>query len=396
MPLRPDTLGMTVMLALLAALGPLSTDMYLPSLPAIARELGASTAETQLTLSAFLFGFAVGQLVYGPVSDKVGRRPVLLAGLAIFLAASAACAAATSIELLTGARFVQALGAAGPIVLARAMVRDLYDGPRAGRELSRMGAIMGLVPAFAPIIGGVLQGLFGWRATFVVTALCGIGIGAAALVALPETMPARSPGPVSFGAMLRSFGALLRHPTYRIYVALAGLSYGGLFAFISGSSFVLQGIYGLSELAFALSFAFCVIGYISGTLVAQRLVGTRGLDGAIALGVICLAAGGLIMLGLVLLGLSWPVAVILPMTVYTAGVGLTLPPSQASAMTPFPDRAGAASSLLGIMQMGFAALVGIALGHGLGARAWPLALAVAASGTSAFVLFVLTRAARRI
>jgi MFS transporter, DHA1 family, multidrug resistance protein len=250
MRLKPDTLGMTVMLALLAALGPLSTDMYLPSLPAIARDLDATTAQTQLTLSAFLLGFALGQLVYGPASDRVGRRPVLLVGLAIFLAASAACAAATSIELLTAARFVQAVGAAGPIVLARAMVRDLYEGPRAGRELSRMAAIMGLVPALAPILGGILQGLFGWRANFAATVLFGFGLGAAAVVAIPETIPARMPGPLSFSAMLKSFATLLRHPTYRVYVGLAALAYGGLFAFISGSSFVLQGIYGLSELAF--------------------------------------------------------------------------------------------------------------------------------------------------
>ncbi|MFL5156950.1 MAG: MFS transporter, partial [Microvirga sp.] len=136
MRLRPDTLAMTVMLALLTALGPLSTVMYLPSLPAIARDLKATTAQTQLTLSAFLLGFAVGQFVYGPISDKVGRRPVLLAGLALFLLASVACTVAASVEMLTAARFVQALGASGPIVLARAMVRDLYEGPRAGKELS--------------------------------------------------------------------------------------------------------------------------------------------------------------------------------------------------------------------------------------------------------------------
>lgn len=188
MPLKPDTLGMTAMLALLAALGPLSTDMYLPSLPAIARELGASTAGTQLTLSAFLVGFAAGQLVYGPVSDRVGRRPVLAAGLGIFVAASLACAVAPTIELLVAGRFLQALGAAGPIVLARAMVRDLYEGPRAGRELSRMGTIMGLVPAFAPILGGVLQGAFGWRANFLAAVLFGLALAAVALTVMPETL----------------------------------------------------------------------------------------------------------------------------------------------------------------------------------------------------------------
>src|SRR5690606_37821387 len=147
MRLSPDTFAMTATLALLTALGPLSTDMYLPSLPAIAAFFGTGPAEAQMTLSAFLFGFAAGQFLHGPLSDQYGRRPVLLAGLGLFIAATAACALAPSIEWLTVARFVQALGASGPIVLARAVVRDLYEGPRAGRELSRMGTIMGLVPA---------------------------------------------------------------------------------------------------------------------------------------------------------------------------------------------------------------------------------------------------------
>ncbi|HEX8166826.1 MAG TPA: multidrug effflux MFS transporter [Beijerinckiaceae bacterium] len=394
MPLRPDTLGMTVMLALFAALGPLSTDMYLPSLPAIARELDATTAGTQATLSSFLLGFAVGQFAYGPVSDKAGRRPVLLAGLGIFLIGSVACALAPTIGALVAGRFLQAIGAAGPIVLARAMVRDLYEGPRAGRELSRMAMIMGLVPAAAPILGGILQGLFGWRANFWGTILCGAALALAAFTVLPETLPARPPEPLSFRGMLRSFATLLRHSTYRVYVGLAALAYGGLFAFISGSSFVLQGVYGLSEIGFALSFAFTVLGYIAGTVMAQRLVGSRGLDGTIALGVVCLAAGGVLMLALVLLRVPSPAAIVGPMALYTAGVGMTLPSSQASAMTPFPERAGAASSLLGIVQMSFAALVGIALGHALGGEAWPLPLAIAASGAAALTLFLASRRAR--
>lgn len=394
MRLKPDTLAMTIMLALLAAIGPLSTDMYLPSLPAIARDLQATTAETQLTLSAFLIGFAMGQFVYGPISDRIGRRPVLLAGFVVFVLASAACAFASSVGVLTGARFVQALGASGPIVLARAIVRDLYDGPRAGKELSRMGAIMGVVPALAPILGGFLQGWFGWRANFVVTVVCGLGLGVAALMVLPETIPARSKAPLSLVSVLKGFGMLLKHPTYRVYIGLVGLAYAGLFGFISGSSFVLQGMYGLSELSYGLSFGFCVVGYITGTTLAQRFVGTRGLDRTIMVGVACLALGGVVMLGLVLAKVPSPLAIILPMTVYSAGVGLTLPPSQASAMTPFPERAGAASSLLGIFQMSFAALVGVALGHGLDREPWPLPFIIALMGVLALVLFVFSRQAR--
>ncbi len=162
--LKPDTLALTVVLALLTALGPLSTDMYLPSLPAIAAGLNATTGQTQLTLSAFLLGFAAGQFFYGPISDRVGRKPVLLFGLGLFTLASLVCALSPNIETLIGARFLQALGASGPIVLGRAIVRDFYEGPRAGRELSRMGTIMGVVPALAPILGGIIERFFGWQA----------------------------------------------------------------------------------------------------------------------------------------------------------------------------------------------------------------------------------------
>jgi DHA1 family bicyclomycin/chloramphenicol resistance-like MFS transporter len=393
--LKPNTLALTITLALLTALGPLSTDMYLPSLPVIAQDLGASTAETQMTLSAFLLGFAVGQFAYGPVSDKVGRKPVLMAGLAIFLLASVACTAAPSIATLTAARFFQALGASGPIVLARAIVRDLYDGPRAGRELSRMGTIMGLVPAIAPIFGGLLHEAFGWRSTFAATILFGLVLAATVTFRLPETIPVRSPAPLSFWSILRGFGTLLRHPAYRVYVALASLTYGGLFAFISGSSFVLQGAYGLGELAYAFSFGTMVIGYIGGTLLAQRIVGKRGLDGTIRLGVAALALGGLLMLALVgILAIPSSFAVTLPMALYALGVGLTMPQAMASAMMPFPGRAGAASSLLGICQMTFAAFVGMALGQFLGASAVPLPVTVATTGVLAFSLFAATGRAR--
>jgi DHA1 family bicyclomycin/chloramphenicol resistance-like MFS transporter len=395
MSLRPDTLALTIVLALLTALGPLSTDMYLPSLPTIARDFGATTAQTQLTLSTFLLGFAVGQFVYGPVSDKIGRRPVLLFGLGLFTLATLACAAATSIETLIAARFVQALGASGPIVLGRAIVRDLYEGPRAGRELSRMGTIMGVVPAMAPVFGGLLHEAFGWRSNFVASILFSVTLGAVVAARLPETVRSRSKGPLSFLTVLRGFKNLLKHPAYRIYVALSALAYGGLFAFISGSSFVLQGIYGLAELPYAFSFAFMVLGFISGTVLAQRVVGRIGLDGTIRLGVIALALGGGTMLVLVWLGLASSLAVTGPMAIYALGVGLTMPQAMACAMMPFPDRAGAASSLLGICQMTFAALVGIALGRHLGASALPLPAAIAATGGLALLLFLASEQVRR-
>jgi len=393
--LKPDTLALTVVLALLTALGPLSTDMYLPSLPAIAAGLGASTGQAQMTLSAFLLGFAAGQFFYGPISDRVGRRPVLLFGLGLFTLASLICALSPNIETLIGARFLQALGASGPIVLGRAIVRDFYEGARAGRELSRMGTIMGVVPALAPILGGLIAQFSHWRMTFGVMILCGAGLAATVLLRLPESIRRRSEQPVSFLSILRGFKVLLGHPGYRTYVGLSMLTYGGLFAFISGSSFVLQGIYRLSELAFAFSFATVVVGFIGGTALAQRLVGPRGLDGTIRLGVASLAAGGALMLVLVAAGVPSSFAITGPMAVYGLGVGLTMPQAMASALMPFPDRAGAASSLLGICQMTFAAILGIALGQNLGGSALPLPATIAMTGVLALLVFSMTGRARR-
>ncbi len=393
--LKPDTLALTVVLALLTALGPLSTDMYLPSLPAIAAGLNATTGQAQLTLSAFLFGFAAGQFFYGPISDRVGRKPVLLFGIGLFTIASLICALAPNIEVLIAARFLQALGASGPIVLGRAIVRDFYEGARAGRELSRMGTIMGVVPAIAPILGGLIAQFYQWRATFGVMILCGLALAATVLLRLPESIRRRSEVPISFLTILRGFKTLLGHAGYRVYVGLSMLAYGGLFAFISGSSFVLQGIYHLDELSYAFSFAFMVMGFIGGTFLAQRLVGKRGLDGTIRFGVTCLAAGGALMLLLVGAGVASSFAITGPMAIYGLGVGLTMPQAMASALMPFPDRAGAASSLLGICQMTFAAILGILLGQNLGASALPLPAVIAATGVLAFAVFSTTARARR-
>lgn len=394
MTLRPDTLAMTAVLAMLTALGPLSTDFYLPSLPEIVLFMRTDVSGAQATLSAFLFGFAAGQIIWGPLSDRLGRRPVLMIGLCLFLVTTLACAFAPSIKALVGARFAQALGASGPIVLGRAMVRDLYEGPRAGRELARMGMIMGLVPAVAPVIGGVLQTAFGWRSTFLATLIFALALLAVIITLMPETLRQRSPDRLSLVAIFRGYRLLLQNRAYRVYVGLTALAYAGLFAFISGSSFVLMGVYGLSAPAYGLSFGFCVLGFILGTIIAQRLVGKRGLDGVIALGVACLAGGGLSMLVGVATGLGGPLGVIVPMALYACGVGLVMPQAQASAMMPFPERAGAASSLTGLCQMLLSACVGLLVGHLLKGNALPLPLVMSVIGVVALALFHLSAAIR--
>ncbi|MGL5116162.1 MAG: multidrug effflux MFS transporter [Beijerinckiaceae bacterium] len=379
---------MTAALAMLTALGPISTDLYLPSLPSIARNLRVEISDVQLTLSFYLAGFAFGQIFYGPISDKYGRRPVILVALGLYAMASAACALATSIELLIIGRFVQAVGAAGPVVLARAIVRDLYSGPRAGQELARMGMIMGLAPAIAPVIGGLLEPLFGWRASFIALLLASVTLVGVVFFRLPETLKEPRNEPISALGIFRGFRQIAAVPAFRVFASMATLTYSGLFCFISGSSFVLQGRYALSPLAFGLSFGFAVLGFIAGSIFTQKVVMQRGMLFIMRMGVTCLAVGGLSMLALMLIGTGSSLEVTLPMALYAAGVGLVLPQANAGSMMPFPDRAGAASSLQGLLQMSLAALVGAGLGQLLERSMYAMPVFVAVAGVATTILYL--------
>ena len=389
--LRPDTLALTALLALLTAVGPMSVDLYLPSLPELGRVFGASVPQVQLTLSGYLLCFAIGQIVFGPISDHVGRKPVLLAALSLYVAVCLSCMFATSIEMLIALRCLQALGVAGAPVLARAIVRDLYQGVRAGRELARMGSITALAPVVAPSLGGILQSTFGWRASFLGMAALGLCAIVLVIRLLPETMKQPPKHPMSLPSIIRGYGIFLRHRTFRIYLAIVSASYGGLFAWISGSSFVLQDLYGLSPLLFGLVFAAATLGYGLGTLLAARLVVRIGIDRTIVCGGVALAAGGLAMAAAIALGATSPAALAIPMALYLCGLGLAMPQSMAGALMPFPERAGAASSLLGFLQQATASAIGIVVGQMLGSSALPLAAIIAAMGVLALALALFRR-----
>jgi MFS transporter, DHA1 family, multidrug resistance protein len=392
--LRPDTFALTALLALLTALGPLAVDMYLPSFPDIGRLLGASPATVQLTLSLYMVAYAVGQIVYGPLSDRYGRLPVLRAALVIYCVASFACALAPNIEMLLTARAVQALGSSGAIVPARAIVRDLYSGARAGRELSLMGAIMALAPVCAPMIGGVLQSAFGWRSHFILQ--IAFGLIAALLVwhKLPETLRAPAPGPFSLLAIVNGYREIMRNRAVLAYIGMLAVSFAGVFAWISGSSFVLQEVYGLSALAFGLAFAAASGGYLLGTAVATRVVIRLGLDRTIGIGALALAAGGLGGIAAIPFGGASPIPLVAAMALFAVGMGLVQPQTIAGAMMPFPERAGTASSLVGVAQMVCAAVSGAIVGHMLGTSAWPVAIPLAISGCLTLAIWWLSRGVR--
>ena len=392
--LRPGTFALTLLLSLLTALGPLSMDMYLPSLPALGQALHASTAQVQLTISTYLFGFAAGQIIYGPISDRFGRRPVILIALGLYGVGSIICAAAPSIETLTAVRFIQALGGAGSIVLARAVVRDLYSGVRAGHQLSLMGSITAFAPIVAPVIGGTLQTAFGWRASFILLVLFAIVSATAAARFLPETLKQRASGPFSLATMAGLYRSVLVHRGFLANLGILTATFVGLLAWVSGAPIVMQGIYGLSPLKFGATYAVGAGGYMLGTTIASRIVMRLGLDRTVGIGVAVQAFGGLAMVLIVALDLAHVAWLVGSMTIYLTGMGLAMPQTMAGALTPFPDRAGTASSLMGFTQQSCAAIAAGVIGQYLGLSAWPVAGTVAAMGCLALTIWALTRRVR--
>jgi len=385
--------ALAVLLTALVAFGPMSTDLYLPALPGMTRALGADVATGQLTLSVFLAGFAVSQLFYGPLSDRFGRRPVLLAGVAIYVAAGVACALAPTIEALIGFRFLQALGACAGPVIARAVVRDLWGREGAARVLAYMAMAMALAPAVGPILGGQLIVAFGWRANFWFLVGFGAVVLAATLALLAESNRHRDPEAVRPARLARNYAILFGHRAYRGYVAVVAFSYSGIFCFISGSSFLFVEVIGLGPDLYGLCFTAIVVGYMVGSFAAGRLTTRLGIERMIALGTAIQVAGGLVMAGCAAAGWLGVVPVVGPFFVFMVGAGLTLPNAMAGAVGPFPTMAGLASALLGFFQMGVAALVGVAVGRGTervfadlassggaeaGRAGLPMALAVAA------------------
>lgn len=354
--------ALTILLGFLTALGPLSTDLMLPSLPSIARYFNASNGDAQLVLSMQLIGFAIGLPFYGPISDRYGRRAVMFFGLTLYAFANALAAFAPSLETLIIARLFQGIGASGPIVVARAIVRDIYEGRRAAQELGRMGAIMGIVPALAPVLGAVLETWFGWRSNFAMCLLLATGLLYWCATRLPETLKTPLTDRFSLVTMLREFGMLARDSRFQSFAILAAATFSGLFSFISGSSFIYQLHFKTGAFAFALAFAIMTAGYVSGAFSAQWLAFRVAPRNLLLIGALLQAASGLVMLALVLFADPSPWSITIPIAFYGAGVGYSIPQSQAGAMMPFPERAGAASSLLGIAQTGSAALAGAAVG----------------------------------
>ncbi|MFF8956838.1 multidrug effflux MFS transporter [Streptomyces sp. NPDC014894] len=340
----------TLVLGGLTALPPLSMDMYLPALPAVTESLSAPAATIQLTLTACLMGMALGQLVVGPMSDKWGRRRPLLIGMAVYVVATLICAFAPTAELLIGFRLLQGLAGAAGIVIARAVVRDLYDGVEMARFFSTLMLISGVAPVIAPVIGGQVLRLTDWRGIFVVLAAVGLLLTVVVVKWLPETLPPERRQGGGVGAALRTMRGLLADRAFTGYMLTGGFAFATLFAYIAASPFVVQEIHGASPQTFSLLFGVNSIGLvIVGQINGKLLVGRVSLDKVLGLGltVIALAALALLLMTLGVFGDVGLFGIAAGLFVLMAAMGLGLPNTNALALTRAAHAAGSASALLG-------------------------------------------------
>jgi DHA1 family bicyclomycin/chloramphenicol resistance-like MFS transporter len=389
---RPAPLALLLTVTLLFALQPLSTDFYLPSLPGIARYFATDVSQVQMTLTVFAMAFGIAQLLAGPLSDRFGRRPTGMLAAALYAFASVACALAPTLELLVLGRLFQAIGACMGLVNARAIVRDSFNPVDGARLIARSGSIMALAPLLGPIIGGLLEAQFGWRAAFVVlSCFGGLALWATAS-AIPETLAHPNPQALSPGPLVSTYWRVLRHRGFLAYTAAQAASYGGLFAFISGSSPVFQRVLGMGPRQFGLVFAVCVSGYLLGTLICRRSLKSRGIDATLQMAGLISVTSGAVMALLALVGVQHWLALAAPMFCYLIAHGLTTPCAQAGSVTSFGREAGSASGLMGFLQMVVASVVGLWMGASFNGTVLPLACTVAAGGLCLFLaVFLMVR-----
>ena len=385
-----------IVLGLLTAIGPFAIDMYLPAMPTIAASLQTSTAAAQMTLTAFFLSFGACQLIFGPLSDMVGRKPPLYFGLAIFLAGSIGCALAPSVEALIAFRFLEGVGASAAMVIPRAVVRDLHTGLEATRLMSLIMLVLSVAPILAPLFGSVLIVPFGWRAVFVavsVIALIGLSL---VQFSLPETRPPVARTPVSLAGLLGGFSMLFRDARFLGLTFIGGLGMSSFFVFLANSSFVYMNHFGLTPTQFSLAFALNAIGFIGASQFAAALGGRFGMPRLVTGAVALHTLFAMILLVVTLLGSdSLPVLMALLFCAF-ACLGLVVPTVMVLALEPLGPIAGLASALGGTLQMVTGGLMIVLVSQFFNGTATPMVVTIAlcAAGALCVCLATLGRQAR--
>ena len=389
--MKPDSGATTLLLGALIAAAPFAMDIYLASMPSMTGALSATPQEVQLTLSVYMFGWGIAQLFAGPLSDRFGRRPALLGGLAIFVVASALCALSRNVFMLIGARFVQAVSIAAIAVVPRAVVRDLYSGDKAAHILSLMGIVLGIAPVAAPILGSHIHAWFGWQANFLLVALYGALLAIVVHRALPETLAHPNVQATRPRVIAANYARLLRTPAYRRFLLVAACGFSGLFAFLAGSAFVFVSVMGRSEQGFGVLFGTVMLGNITGSTIGSRLIRRVGIERMVRAGSTLMLAAGLALGTLALADVRHWLAVVGPMFAFMVALMLTMPPATAGALTPFPDIAGSASSLLAFSQFVIASTAALVVGLTFDGTTRPMAYMIAAASIGTFASARLAR-----
>jgi MFS transporter, DHA1 family, multidrug resistance protein len=385
--LKPGSLPFTALLGALTAMTAFATDMSLPALPTLTRSFAASPERVQLTLSFFILGYGVGQLFYGPLSDRFGRRPMLLAGLAIYTLSGFACAWAPSIEVLVAARLIQGLGGCVGPILGRAIVRDHYSGVHAAQMLSYVTLVFALAPMVAPLLGGALLDLFGWPSIFFAFGVFGLLLLIVTWFAFAESLAVPDARALELTRLIAKGQRFFSNRHCVGYMLINSFIFAGLFAYISGSPFVFIGIYGVPAGRFGFYFALSALGILLGALVNGRLIRRRPPERVLRFGLRLLAAAGAVMLLVAVFGWGSPLWLTLAMLGYVFAQGLCMPNAIAAAMEPLPDMAGMGASFLGAVQMLGGSLAGYAVNALYDGTPLPMAAMIAAMAMAAFLSY---------
>ena len=353
-----------VFLATLLGIQPVTTDLYLPALPALTSSFSAPIAQAQLTLSALLLAFGVSQLVWGPLSDRFGRRPILLIGLAAYVVAAIGSTLAPSMLQLIVWRALQGVAMGAVVMCARALVRDLYQPQDGARVMSKGLSGLGVLACISAPVGGLLAQHHGWRAALLAVAVFGALALTLVVLRFKETLISKNFDALQPATLVKTWRSILSNPTFLAFSALSVASYGGLFTFLASSSFVFITVLGLSKTQFGMVMFFTSISYVAGTFVCRRLLLRFNVQQTVAIAALISLAGGTLMGGIALAGVVSVWAVLLPLGLFMLGHGIHQPCGQSGAIGPFPKSAGAASAMNGFFMM----VVAFGIGSWLGVR----------------------------
>jgi DHA1 family bicyclomycin/chloramphenicol resistance-like MFS transporter len=354
---RPSRARMIAVLGAMVALGPLTIDMYLPALPKIADDLGVSSSVAQLTLTGTLAGLALGQLIVGPLSDSLGRRRPLMAGIVLHMLASLICLFAPTIGVLGVARGLQGMGAAAAMVVAIAVVGDLFEESQAATAMSRLMLILGVAPVLAPSLGAAVLLKASWHWVFAALVVLAGALLLLAALALPETLPVSHRRPLKVRGIAATYAELLRDARFIILVLVGALGMSGLFAYIAGASFVLQGHYGLGQQAFALVFGAGAVALIGATQFNVVLLRRFAPQTIVLWALVAASVAGVVFVGLSFAHVGGLAGFVLPVWAILGAMGFVIPNAPAVALSRHPDAAGTAAALLGAAQFGLGAAV---------------------------------------